>query len=102
MLLNNKPPLRSGPCALAPRVVKHQRRVSTARLPCVAVAWGAQRWCFGRLQRKAKRSRDFEIQEIEGKGLGAVAQRDIPRGDQILADQPLLTIPCEEMQHLQL
>ena len=52
MLLNNKPPLRSGPSALAPRVVRHQRRVSTARLPCVAVAWGAQRWCFGRLQRK--------------------------------------------------
>lgn len=52
MLLNNKPPLRSGPCALAPRVVRHQTRISTARLPCVAVAWGAQRWCFGRLQRK--------------------------------------------------
>ena len=54
MLLNNKPPLRSGPSALAaPRVVRHvSRHVSTARLPCVAVAWAAQRWCFGRLQRK--------------------------------------------------
>ena len=29
-------------------------------------------------------------------------RRDIPRGDHILTDQPLLTIPCEEMQHLQL
>ena len=30
------------------------------------------------------------------------ARRDIPRGDAILEDQPLLTIPCEEMEHLTL
>lgn len=32
--------------------------------------------------------------------MAAVAQRDIPRGDAILEDQPLLTILCEEMEHL--
>eukprot|EP00435_Cladocopium_sp_Y103_P065079 s349_g26.t3 len=49
--------------------------------------------------RKAK-GRDFEIQPIDGKGMAAVAQRDIPRGDAILEDQPLLTIPCQEMERL--
>ena len=63
-------------------------------MSCMASAWQASS-----LVRRASK-KNFDIRPIDGKGLGVIAQRDISQGEMILEDQPLLTIPCDDMDSL--
>lgn len=72
--------------------------------------WGARRTpvrcltaaLFGATRRihRLKLRSSFEVQPIEGKGLGVVAMRNISQGEMILEDQPMLAIPCKDLDRL--